>query len=70
MSISSNAIGPLAGAWLVYNHGYANAKAPDYELELLIVYGVAALIVGLWCLGHKVISTVANDISNKITPCR
>jgi len=66
---TSNAIGPLAGAWLVYNHGYAKAKAPDYELELLIAYGVVALLVGLWCLGHKVISTVAKDISNEITPC-
>lgn len=66
----SNAIGLLVAVWFTFKDGNAfRGDSSDAELEGLILFGAAGMIVGLWSLGHKVIQTVGQDIT-KITPCR
>ncbi|CAJ0581441.1 unnamed protein product, partial [Mesorhabditis spiculigera] len=55
----SNAIAPLSALWAIWNKG--NQEAPvDWWI---VLYGVAAICVGLWLLGHRVIKTVGTEMS-------
>ncbi len=64
-----NAVGPLIGLWLNYRYGSASVVADkDYTLELIIIFGAVSMIIGLWCLGHKVITTVGSQITEVTAP--
>ncbi|CAI2353227.1 unnamed protein product [Caenorhabditis sp. 36 PRJEB53466] len=56
-----NAIAPLVALIAVYRDFdvYQKKDTPIYVL----LYGVLAICVGLWCLGHKVIRTVGTKMS-------
>ncbi|CAB3397436.1 unnamed protein product [Caenorhabditis bovis] len=56
-----NAIAPLVALIAVYrDHDvYQHSETPIYVL----LYGVLAICIGLWCLGHKVIRTVGTKMS-------
>lgn len=56
-----NAIAPLVALIAVYRDFdvYQKKETPLYVL----LYGVLAICVGLWCLGHKVIRTVGSKMS-------
>lgn len=61
---------PLVALWLVLKHDHALAEpSSDAGIVWLILFGAAAMIVGLWCLGHKVISTLGEKIT-RVTPPR
>ncbi|KAF1750785.1 hypothetical protein GCK72_017336 [Caenorhabditis remanei] len=57
-----NAIAPLVALIAVYRDFdvYQKKETPLYVL----LYGVLAICVGLWCLGHKVIRTVGTKMSD------
>uniref|UniRef100_A0A914EIF7 Phosphate transporter n=1 Tax=Acrobeloides nanus TaxID=290746 RepID=A0A914EIF7_9BILA len=58
----SNAVAPLTAIWLVYQN--AEIQAVDKETPIyLLLYGVLAICVGLTVLGHRVIRTVGQDMS-------
>jgi sodium-dependent phosphate transporter len=65
--LSSNAIGPLIGLWLIYVNGSVDAKA-SAPLWVLF-YGGLGISVGLWVWGRRVIRTIGEDLT-KITPSR
>jgi sodium-dependent phosphate transporter len=66
---TANAVGPLLAVWTTYKTGYALSTSQDDVNEGLIIYGALAMIVGLWCLGHKVIKAVGEDLT-EMTPAR
>ncbi|PAV69992.1 hypothetical protein WR25_10930 isoform B [Diploscapter pachys] len=62
----SNAIAPLVSLYLMYMNGptrAADAAVPFY----ILLYGACGMCIGLWILGHRVIYTVAENLT-KITP--
>lgn len=65
---TANAVGPLVAMFLVYQHGHAAVDLQyDWSMILLILFGAICMIIGLWVLGHKVISTLGEKIT-KVTP--
>uniref|UniRef100_A0A1I7WYT5 Phosphate transporter n=1 Tax=Heterorhabditis bacteriophora TaxID=37862 RepID=A0A1I7WYT5_HETBA len=58
----SNAIAPLTALIAIYREHdvYQNSPTPLYVL----LYGVFAICVGLWILGHRVIRTVGTNMSD------
>uniref|UniRef100_A0A915HRW2 Phosphate transporter n=1 Tax=Romanomermis culicivorax TaxID=13658 RepID=A0A915HRW2_ROMCU len=63
-----NAVAPLVAMYLVYEHGNADIELKyDYSMILLILFGAISMIIGLWILGHKVISTIGTKIT-QVTP--
>lgn len=64
---TANAVGPLVGLWVTYRTG--NALSDDGTLEYIILFGAASMIIGLWCLGHKVIAMIGTQIV-EVTPPR
>lgn len=66
----SNAVGPLVGLWLVFKNGHAlRDSGYDISMLYLILFGALSMIIGLWILGHKVISTIGTKIT-LVTPPR
>ena len=63
---SSNAIAPLVSLYLVYMNGPARAADTAVPFYILL-YGACGMCIGLWILGHRVIYTVAENLT-KITP--
>lgn len=61
----SNAIGPLIAVWTIFEEG--SVKQNSETPILILLYGGIGISVGLWCLGHRVIRTVGNDLV-AITP--
>ncbi len=65
--IFSNAIAPLTALIAVYRDMSVVQTAPTPIYVLL--YGVLAICIGLWVLGHRVIGTVGQRMS-EINPAR
>uniref|UniRef100_A0A7E4V043 Phosphate transporter n=1 Tax=Panagrellus redivivus TaxID=6233 RepID=A0A7E4V043_PANRE len=57
----SNAVAPIAAIYSIYVHQSVEQKGetPIYVL----LYGVLAICIGLWILGHRVIRTVGQEMS-------
>lgn len=62
----ANAIAPLVALMAVYNEMSVEQKQPTPIWILL--YGVLAICTGLWLLGHRVIKTVGQKMSD-VNPC-
>jgi phosphate/sulfate permease len=62
----ANAIGPLTGLWEMY---YMNFSQVGEGNTYILLYGVLATCIGLWVLGHRVIKTVGQKMS-EINPAR
>ncbi|EGT37585.1 hypothetical protein CAEBREN_06717 [Caenorhabditis brenneri] len=57
----SNAIAPLAALISIYR--YKNTEQNEIVPIYVLLYGVLAICVGLWTLGHRVIKTVGQKMS-------
>lgn len=57
----SNAIGPLATIFLVWNTGELSSKAP--VPIWVLVYGGAAIVIGLWTYGYNIMRMLGNRLT-------
>ncbi|EFO87048.1 hypothetical protein CRE_19388 [Caenorhabditis remanei] len=57
----SNAVAPLAALISIYR--YKSTEQKESVPIYVLLYGVLAICVGLWCLGHRVIKTVGQKMS-------
>jgi solute carrier family 20 (sodium-dependent phosphate transporter) len=62
----SNAVGPLIAIWMIYSEGSVTQKAESPWW--LLLYGGFGIVLGLWLLGKRVIETVGENLTKKITP--
>ena len=63
----SNAIGPMAAVWQVYQVG---VLSPEASVPLwLVLLGSAGIVIGLATWGHRVMKTIGEKITH-ITPTR
>jgi phosphate/sulfate permease len=63
----SNAIGPMAAVWQVYQAG---VLSPEASVPLwLVLLGSAGIVIGIATWGHRVMKTIGEKITH-ITPTR
>lgn len=62
----SNAVGPLIAIWMIYTEGSVEQKSTTPWW--LLFYGGIGIVFGLWLLGKRVITTVGQNLTTKITP--
>ncbi len=63
----SNAIGPMAAVWQVYQAG---VLSPEAEVPLwLVLLGSVGIVIGIATWGHRVMKTIGEKITH-ITPTR
>ncbi len=60
----SNAIAPLVALWMQYRTGQADGVDTGANEMGILMFGVAAMLLGLWIMGHKVIETIGSDITS------
>ncbi|CDW55964.1 phosphate transporter family protein [Trichuris trichiura] len=66
---TANAVGPLVAIWCTISEGRANADmSKTGALEYLILFGAGSMIMGLWVLGHKVITTIGTKLTEVTSP--
>ncbi|KHJ48552.1 phosphate transporter family protein [Trichuris suis] len=66
---TANAVGPLVAIWCTISEGRANADmSKSGALEYLILFGAGSMIMGLWVLGHKVITTIGTKLTEVTSP--
>uniref|UniRef100_A0A5S6QF02 Phosphate transporter n=1 Tax=Trichuris muris TaxID=70415 RepID=A0A5S6QF02_TRIMR len=66
---TANAVGPLVAIWCTMSEGRANADmTKSGALEYLILFGAGSMIMGLWILGHKVITTIGTKLTEVTSP--
>jgi solute carrier family 20 (sodium-dependent phosphate transporter) len=61
----SNAVGPLIAIWLIYSEGSVEQKSGSPWW--LLLYGGFGIVLGLWVFGKRVIETVGENLTTKIT---
>jgi solute carrier family 20 (sodium-dependent phosphate transporter) len=61
----SNAVGPLIALWLIYSEGSVEQKSGSPWW--LLLYGGVGIVLGLWFYGKRVIETVGENLTTKIT---
>ncbi|KAK5015577.1 Na+/Pi symporter [Cryomyces antarcticus] len=54
----SNAIGPLAAIYLIWNTGKLSSKSP-----VPVVYGGGAIVIGLWTYGYNIMRALGNRLT-------
>jgi sodium-dependent phosphate transporter len=57
----SNAVGPLATVYLIWNTGRLSSKSP--VPVWVLCYGAAALIIGLWTYGYNIMRNLGNRLT-------
>ena len=57
----SNAIGPLAAIFLIWNTGAVSSKSP--VPVWVLVYGGAAIVIGLWTYGYNIMRNLGNRLT-------
>ncbi|KAL0961175.1 hypothetical protein HGRIS_006148 [Hohenbuehelia grisea] len=57
----SNAIGPLATIFLIWNSGELSSKAP--VPIWVLVFGGAAIVIGLWTYGYNIMRMLGNRLT-------
>lgn len=57
----SNALGPLAAIYLIWDTGKLSSKAPVPVWTL--VYGGAAIVIGLWTYGYNIMTNLGNRLT-------
>lgn len=57
----SNAVGPLATIFLIWNTGKVSSKAP--VPIWILVYGGAAIVIGLWTYGYNIMRNLGNRLT-------
>ncbi|GAB7349574.1 hypothetical protein MBLNU459_g0268t1 [Dothideomycetes sp. NU459] len=57
----SNAIGPLATIFLIWNTGELSSKAP--VPVWVLVYGGSAIVIGLWTYGYNIMRMLGNRLT-------
>jgi sodium-dependent phosphate transporter len=57
----SNAIGPLAAIFLIWNTGELSSKSP--VPVWILVYGGAAIVIGLWTYGYNIMRNLRNRLT-------
>ncbi|RDL37135.1 Phosphate transporter [Venustampulla echinocandica] len=57
----SNAIGPLAAIYLIWSTGKLSSKSP--VPIWVLVYGGAALVIGLWTYGYNIMRNLGNRLT-------
>uniref|UniRef100_A0A914VEN9 Phosphate transporter n=1 Tax=Plectus sambesii TaxID=2011161 RepID=A0A914VEN9_9BILA len=67
---TANSIGPLAGIYMTYKKGLASADMTSLatEMQLLILFGVCSMVIGFWVLGHRVIKTIGQELTEITAP--
>ncbi|KAL2351756.1 phosphate transporter family-domain-containing protein [Cryomyces antarcticus] len=57
----SNAIGPLAAIYLIWNTGKLSSKSP--VPVWVLVYGGGAIVIGLWTYGYNIMRALGNRLT-------
>jgi solute carrier family 20 (sodium-dependent phosphate transporter) len=57
----SNAIGPLAAVFLIWNSGELSSKSP--VPVWVLIYGGAAIVIGLWTYGYNIMRNLGNRLT-------
>ena len=57
----SNAVGPLAAIFLIWNTGKVSSKSP--VPVWVLVYGGAAIVIGLWTYGYNIMRNLGNRLT-------
>jgi sodium-dependent phosphate transporter len=57
----ANALGPLSAIYLVWNSGKLEKKSP--VPVWLLVYGAAAIVIGLWTYGYNIMRNLGNRLT-------
>jgi len=66
----ANAVGPLAGVWIVYKTHHVSEKAElGYDAYWLLALGGAGIVFGLALYGYKIIQVLGCEMA-KMTPSR
>uniref|UniRef100_A0A914UU10 Phosphate transporter n=1 Tax=Plectus sambesii TaxID=2011161 RepID=A0A914UU10_9BILA len=66
---TANSVGPLVGMWLAFKTGSASTDASDRaDMQYFMLFGAASMVIGLWCLGHRVIRTIGHEITEVTAP--
>jgi sodium-dependent phosphate transporter len=57
----SNAIGPLATIYLIWNTGKTSSKSP--VPVWILAYGASAIVIGLWTYGYNIMRNLGNRLT-------
>uniref|UniRef100_A0A914VCP3 Phosphate transporter n=1 Tax=Plectus sambesii TaxID=2011161 RepID=A0A914VCP3_9BILA len=62
---TANSVGPLLGIYMTYKTGLASGDMTNMatDTQLIILFGVFSMVIGFWVLGHRVIKTIANELT-------
>ncbi|KAF8371848.1 hypothetical protein PRIPAC_78277 [Pristionchus pacificus] len=65
---TANTVGPLVAIWLTYKTGWALTDASTRaDMQYLLLFGAAAMIVGFVTLGHRTMKLIAKEITTEVS---